>query len=63
MKDFKDFQEYLRENESDIWDILNKKIDPIDKEAQNLMTHSDYFSIFAVMEILERYHCWLNAEE
>lgn len=63
MKDFKDFQEYLRENESDIWDILNKKIEPIDKEAQNLMTHSDYFSIFAVMEILKRYHCWLNAEK
>lgn len=62
MKDFKDFQKYLKENETDIWDILNKKIEPIDNDAQNLMTHSDYFSIFAVMEILERYHHWLNAD-
>ena len=62
MKDFDQFREYLKTNEKDLWDTLEKKIEPIDNESNNLMTHSDYFSIFSVMERLERYHNWLNGE-
>lgn len=59
MKDFNDFREYLKE--SDIQDVLHHKIESIDNDFQNSVTHSDNFSLLAVMEILERYHHWLNA--
>lgn len=64
MKNFSDFKEYVRKNDSEISKTIQNKTDNfVEKfDAENLISYNNTYTQVAIMTMLEHYHDWLNSK-